>query len=97
MEHAAGGGVMEGEEELRREAEGGGMIEEEEEEEVEEFYIPLEFVDYQGTNLLQTFKNYSLIVRRGPHSSSACAPSSVHPRSAVSLDASRWQGTRVVC
>ncbi len=40
-------------------------MEEDEEEEVEEFYIPLEFVDYQGTNLLQTFKNYSLIVRRG--------------------------------
>lgn len=53
---------MEGEKE-RREAEGGEMIEEEDEE-VEEFYIPLEFVDYQGTNLLQTFKNYSLIVRR---------------------------------
>jgi hypothetical protein len=39
---------------------------EEEEEEVEEFYLPLEFVDFQGTNLLQTFKNYSLIVR-DPH------------------------------
>mgnify|MGYP001050384157 CR=1 FL=1 len=75
---------MEGEEELHnvREAEGGEMLEEDEEE-VEEFYIPLEFVDYQGTNLLQTFKNYSLIVRRVPHSSSACAPSSVRPRSAV--------------
>jgi hypothetical protein len=79
----AGHGVMEGEKE-RREAEGGEMIEEEEDEEVEEFYIPLEFVDYQGTNLLQTFKNYSLIVRRASLVLCLCTfplhPRSVHTR-----------------